>query len=282
MAYRDLLLTALTYPDATPERALRSGVALAKRLGGALTLLTVKVQIPRLHNPLANAVMHLDEMAQAESARSAATAALEEVCARVAADIAGEPIRTESLVVDLFKEAEIVAGLARTRDLALCAIGPAVQADRQLAEALLFDSGRPVLIYPEALEIAPADSFGTVAVAWDGGPRAARAVADAMPLLQRARDVRVFTALGDKPQTIKGTAHDLLRHLETHGVTDAVDERIAHDKSIGCRLTEYTAEAGLDLLVMGGYGHPRLREFVLGGATDAMLDGPPCPVLMSH
>jgi len=282
MAYRDLLLTALTYPDATPDRAVRSGVALAKRLGGALTLLTVQVDIPDLHNPLANALLHLDRLTELEEARSAATAQLEAVCARIAADDADAPIRTETIVARLYEESDAIAQAARTRDITLVPIGPAVLADRALAETVLFGSGRPVLIYPEGQEIVPADAFGTVAVAWDGGARAARAVADALPVLRRAREVRIFVALGEKPQAVKGAAHDLVRHLATHDITATVDERLAHDASIGSRLADYAAAAGLDLLVMGGFGHARVREFVLGGATDAMLDAPPCPVLLSH
>ena len=104
MAYRDLLLTALTYPDATPDRAIRSGIALARRLGGDITLLTVRVDIPAINNALANAVAHLDQIAELEEGRSAATAQLEAVCARVAADQAGTAIRTESVVARLFEE----------------------------------------------------------------------------------------------------------------------------------------------------------------------------------
>jgi len=282
MAYRDLLLTALTYPDATPDRAIRTGVALAKRLGGALTLLTVKVDIPTLNNRLANALVHLDEMGELEEARSAATADLEAVSARIAADACGAPIRTECVTARLFEEADALARAARTHDLTLVAIGPAVEADRQLAEALLFGSGRPVLVYPEVSEIVAAERFEQIAIAWDGSARAARAVADALPVLRCAREVRIFTALGEKPQAVKGCAHNLVRHLDAHGIAADVDERLAHEESIGHRLADYVAATRPDLLVMGGFGHARLREFVLGGATDAVLGSPPCPVLLSH
>ena len=282
MAYRDLLLTALTYPDATPDRAIRSGVALARRLGGEITLLTVRVDIPAINNALANAVAHLDQIAELEEGRSAATAQLEAVCARVAADQAGAAIRTESVVARLFEEAGVICRAARTRDLTLVSIGPAVQADRDLAEAILFGSGRPVIVYPEDREIAPAAGFDTVAIAWDGSARAARAVADALPLLHRAKSVRIFTALGEKPQAVKGAADDLVRHLAVHGITAAVDERLAYEESIGHRLADYVTVSRPDLLVMGAFGHPRLREFVLGGATQSVLEAPPCPVLMSH
>lgn len=282
MTCRDLLLAALTYPDATPDRALRSGVALAKRLGGALTLLSVQVDIPDLNHPLANAVMQLDRLTRVEEARSAAAAQREAIFARLAADDAGTPIRTEAITAHLYEEADAIARAARTRDVTLVSIGPAVLADRSLAETVLFGSGRPVMIYPEGHEIVPDDRFGKVAIAWDGGARAARAVADALPILRRAREVRIFVALGEKPQAVKGAAHDLIRHLAAHDVAATVDERLAHDVSIGARLSNYAADAELDLLVMGGFGHARIREFILGGATDAMLGAPPCPVLISH
>jgi nucleotide-binding universal stress UspA family protein len=281
MAYRDLLLTALTYPDATPDRAIRSGVALSKRLGGGLTLLTVRVDIPAIKNALANALVHLDQIAEQEEARSAATARLEAACARIAAEASGSTIFTQSVVAHLFEEGEAISRASRTRDMTLVSIGPTVQAGRDLAEAVLFGAGRPVLVYPEDQEITAADGVGTVAIAWDGSARAARAVADAMPLLHRTRSVRIFIAIGEKSQAVKGAARDLVRHLGTHGITAAVDERLS-PKAIGGRIDEYVADVRPDLMVMGGFGHARLREFVLGGATRAMLEAPPCPVLMSH
>jgi nucleotide-binding universal stress UspA family protein len=283
MAYRDVLLTALTYPDPTPDRAIRGGVALAGRLGGDVTLLTVQVDIPAVRNALANAVVHLDQMAEMEEARSAATAQLEAACAHLAAEDAGARICTRSITARLFEEADALCAAARTRDITLVSVGPSVQADRKLAEALLFGSGRPVLVYPEDREITPAKRFEKVVIAWDGSSRAARAVADALPMLRRAEAVRIFTALGDKPQAVHGAAADLVRHLATHGISADVDERLAlRDETIGQRFGDYVAAVRPDLLVMGGFGHTRFREFVLGGATRAMLEAPPCPALMAH
>lgn len=282
MAYRDLLLTALTYPDATPDRAIRSGVALARRLGGKLTFLTVRIDLPQLHNRLANALMDLDQLSDIEQARSAATADLEAVCARIAAEIFKAPIEVATVTARLYEETDVVVRAARTRDLILAPIGPAVLADRSLAETILFDAGRPLLVYPEAAQITAGDGFARVSVAWDGGRAAARAVADALPILAAAGEVRIFTALGDKPQADSGSAADLVRHLREHGIQAKVDERLDSDRRIGARLKAYVDEVKPDLLVMGAYGHARLREFILGGATEAILEDPPCPVLMSH
>lgn len=280
--YPDLLLPTLTYPDVTPDGAIRSGVALARRLGGGLTLLTLAADIPTLRNPLANALIRMDEMAAIEEARSAASAKLEALCGRIAAEDCGVDLRVETLTARVFEEADAVAATARTHDLCLIPLGPSVLADRSLAEAVLFGSGRPLLVYPDAAEIAPGDGPGRAAIAWDGSARAARAVADAMPLLLRAREVRVFIAVGEKPAAQPGSARDLLRHLEAHGVRAGLDEVLAGSRRIGDLLTAHVHDAAADLLVMGGFGHARLREFVLGGATEAMLQEPPCPVLMSH
>jgi nucleotide-binding universal stress UspA family protein len=82
---------------------------------------------------------------------------------------------------------------------------------------------------------------------------------------------------------VHGAAADLVRHLATHGISADVDERLAlRDETIGQRFGDYVAAVRPDLLVMGGFGHTRFREFVLGGATRAMLEAPPCPVLMAH
>lgn len=282
MSFRDLLLTALTYPDATPDRAIRSGAALARRLGGRLTMLSVRVDLPQLHNPLANALLDLDRLSALEEARSLAAARTAETFARIAADEFGIAAETETACARLYEEAETIARAARTRDLTLISIGPAVLADRALAETTLFGSGRPIVVYPEAVEVEPGDRFGRVAIAWDGSRAAARAVADSLPVLRTAREVRIFTALGDKPEAVKDAAAPLVRHLRDHDIAAKIDERVDHDRSIGGRVAEYVGEVQPDLLVMGGYGHARLREFILGGATQSVLETPPCPVLLSH
>jgi nucleotide-binding universal stress UspA family protein len=282
MAFRDILLAALTYPDATPDRALRSGVALAKRLGGDLTVAAVRVDIPELHNVLANALAGVDQMVLSEEARSAATARHELLTVAMAAEAAGVTFTPKPLVARLYEDAEAVCRVARTRDLCLLPVGPAVVEDRGLAEAVLFGSGRPIIIYPEEVEVTPGEGFDTVAIAWDRSARAARAVADALPILKAARSVRILVVTDEKPQAASGIATDLARHLKAHGVAASIDEAAADGRRIGPILTDYVLTRQSDLLVMGGFQHTRVRQFVLGGATDSMLDAPPCPVLLSH
>lgn len=282
MSFKDLLFATFTYPDATPERALRSGVALAARLGGKLTLIAVRVDLPELRNRLANAFIDLDGMSEDQEARSAAAADRAADCVSVAAEEAGIEAICLSRTAKLYEEEECFSTAARTRDLCLVAVGPVVSNDRSVAEAVLFESGRPIIVFPEQVEVTAAPHFGTVAIAWDGSARAARAVADAMPVLAKAAQVRVLVVTEEKSTTVSGAADDLIRHLAAHGVSGVVDETPIGDRDIGRALTDYVAARDVGLLVMGGFGHARAREFFLGGATHRMLETPPCPILMSH
>lgn len=280
--FPDLLLPSLTYPDATPERAIRSGVALARRLEGKLTVMTMTVDIPDVGNAVANALFQFDRLAAQEEGRSVRRAEGEGRTAVVAAEQAGVELTLGNLTTTLHFESEILVEACRTRDLCLMSIGPAVLADRSLAEAAIFGSGRPVLIFPEETEIVPGDHFTSVLIAWDGSANAARAVADAMPILKRADRVNILVAVGEKREAKAGLGEALAKHLLAHGVEASVHEACGVGQPIGELLREKVRAADADLLIMGAYAHSRLREFILGGATDAVLEAPPCSVLMSH
>jgi nucleotide-binding universal stress UspA family protein len=282
MPFKDLLFATFTYPDATPERALRSGVALAARLGGKLTLMAARVDLPELHNRLANAFIDLDGMAADQEARSTATTDRAASCVAVAAEEAGVEAACLPRKAKLYEEEQCIRTAARTRDLCLIAIGPTVSNDRSVAEVTLFESGRPVMVFPEGVEVLAAPHFGTVAVAWDGSAKAARAVADALPALARAAEVRILVVTDEKSAAKTGVAADLVRHLEGHGIRTVVDETPIGERDIVKALRDYVEARDVGLLVMGGFGHARAREFILGGATRGVLEAPPCPVLMSH
>ena len=109
-----------------------------------------------------------------------------------------------------------------------------------------------------------------------------RAVSDAMPLLEKAKMVRIVTVLNEKRLDSKHSAEELAKNLSRHGVEIVLDRVDAKGRPIGGVLEAYVASHALDLLVMGAYGHSRLRELVLGGATDSLLSKPPLPILFSH
>lgn len=282
MAFKDLLLVTLTYPDPPPDRAMRSAVALARRLGGDLTVAPVRSHFPRMHNPIANALIGLDRMAEDAEHLSASRARHEALMTEIAAQFADVKLTHVDVDTMFGEERGPLSRMARTRDATIMSIGRNVLPDEGLAEDILFGSGRPVIVYPDALEISAAGGFERAAIAWDGSAPAARAVADALPVLKRANEVRVVVAMNEKPGAKAGPADDLIRHLKAHGVAAVLDEQPAAGVSIGHVLNAYANNHNLDLLVMGGFGHSRVREFILGGATASMLFEPPCPVLMSH
>jgi nucleotide-binding universal stress UspA family protein len=149
-------------------------------------------------------------------------------------------------------------------------------AARSTLETVLLETGRPILI--PAGSAMPA-AFDRIAIAWKPTPQAARAAALAMPFLARAKEIIVVTVAEAAEQS--EDADRLVRNLAWHGMA-AKAERLAPG-SEGAAATLLAGIAGrADLLVMGGYGHSRLSEWVFGGFTQHVLGDAPFPVLMAH
>ena len=121
-------------------------------------------------------------------------------------------------------------------------------------------------------------------LAWDAGREAARAVSDAMPFLERAEQVTVMAVNPSSGEGDHGEepGADIALHLARHGVKAEVHQTESPDISVGDELLSRIADDGSDMLVMGAYGHTRLRELVLGGVTRSILEQMTVPVLMSH
>jgi nucleotide-binding universal stress UspA family protein len=124
--------------------------------------------------------------------------------------------------------------------------------------------------------------LGHVVVAWDGSRVAARAIADAQPLLAHASMVTVLTVTDEKRLPGKDIGERLAQGLRTRGLVAEAVSIQAGARSIGAALQQHSLTIGGDLLVMGGYGHSRVRDFVLGGATEDILANLQLPVLLSH
>ena len=150
-----------------------------------------------------------------------------------------------------------------------------------IVEAVLLGSGRPVLIVP----YIGADAIGRrVLIAWNAAREAARAVNDALPLITAAEQVTVLSINPERGIAGEGDlpAADIALHLARHGVRAEAAHTQAEDVSVGDTILSRAADFGADLIVMGGYGHSRAREFVLGGATRSLLRHMTVPVLLSH
>jgi nucleotide-binding universal stress UspA family protein len=150
--------------------------------------------------------------------------------------------------------------------------------DELIAEAALFESGRPVIIVPYIQKNGL--RLDRVMLCWDGSRTAARALADAMPLLEFAKSIEVVT-VGGGHNSDEGSLADVGKHLARHGLKAEI-KQITADVDIAGTILSHAADSSADFMVMGGYGHSRLREFILGGVTRGILGAMTVPVLMSH
>jgi nucleotide-binding universal stress UspA family protein len=148
-----------------------------------------------------------------------------------------------------------------------------------LLEALLFDAGVPLLIIP--YDWVKPVSFDKIMIAWDGSSTSARAVHAALPVLKCAKSIEIAMVSGSKKvDGVPGA--DAATYLARHGLNVTVEKVERQGNDVTATLVNRAGTIGADLCVMGGYGHNRFREFVLGGVTRNMLEQMTIPTLMSH
>lgn len=280
MSYKDLLLSLANYPDSTPPAAVDVAVDFAAAMGAKLSAIACEIKIAVPGSFIAPAFLNVPAMAETEAKKSREQAEAALAAFQKAADNKGV---FEETILGHCHAAELPGLLveyARLRDLTIVPAEANEFADQPDAEALIFESGRPVLVVPRQ----PRKSFAlnTATVAWDFSRPAARAVGDALPILTRAKHVHIITVSNEKRIDTRRSGPELAKHLARHGVEVVLETVDAAGKSIGDALEAATRAHDSDLLVMGAYGHSRLREFVLGGATRSMVNRPPLPVLLSH
>lgn len=199
-----------------------------------------------------------------------------------AARAANLSAETRLLSATMAGAADIFGRMGRRFDLSVVRQAEPENAllEEMIIEGALFESGRPVLVVPyvqkEGLKL------DRVVVCWDGSRTAARAVADALPLLERAKAIDVLTVSKERGKSDELPAADIGHHLARHRLNVDVHRIVAPDIDVASSILSYVADANADLIVMGGYGHSRLREFVLGGATRGILSSMTVPTLMSH
>ena len=276
MAFKDILVTLTSYPDPTPVAVLDDAVSIAAMLGAHLAAVTceVHVQVPGHFFAGSVAGIIAGETEKSRTSAKDLLAAFDTAAAK--AGVLHETFMEKCPTTDV---PDLLVDYARLRDLTIVPVPESY--DQWYAETVIFGSGRPTLILPETPRARPFE-LGTVAVAWDFSRAAARAVADALPLLERARKVRVVTVTNEKNLDTKHSAEELAKNLARHGIDVVLDKIDANGKAIGEVLETYALSHQVDVLVMGAYGHARWREFILGGATKSLLSRPPLPILFSH
>ncbi|MDB5558820.1 MAG: universal stress protein [Enterovirga sp.] len=282
MAFQDLLLQLSTYPEATKAAAVDQAVEIAEVLGARISALSFEIDMHVPNSVLGSLAIDIPGLVAAERAKSvnnsrALLRAFEDAATKRA--VAHDHVVETCTVAEI---PEIVTEHARMRDLTIIPVGSPSDFRQEVAEAVIFESGLPVLILPEVSDRTESVTLDAIGIAWDFSRPAARAVASAMPLLRRAKYVHVVTVRNEKVIETRRSGSELARHLGCHGIQVVLDEEDAAGRSIGETLEEYATTNGLDVLVMGAYGHSKLRDFVLGGATKGLLSNPRLPIFLSH
>jgi nucleotide-binding universal stress UspA family protein len=219
-----------------------------------------------------------------EASRAESRKAAEGAVARfnAAAKNTGVAIETRIIDTTMVGAAELFGRLARRFDLSVAAQSQPNKAVSEdlLIEAALFQSGRPLIVVPYIQKAGL--SLGRVLAAWDGGQTAARAIGDALPFLKRAKAVEIIIVATSRSRQDETSGTDMARHLARHDVKVEIKRIVADDVDVANMILSHAADSDVDFIVMGGYGHSRLREFILGGATRGILQQMTLPVLMSH
>ena len=278
MAFRTILTVAgIEHGD----RDIDIAATLCAESGAHLSVFVVALAAPP---PVgAYAAMISDAWVQE---RQADTARLEERLAaltaalssrEISADIAGD--YPETAWAD-----DTIGRRGRYADVTL--IGPDMLASETLKdkalEGALFSSGKPVLLLPEGA--APSLRPKRVMVAWDSRIEASRAVREALDVLKSAEEVRLVLVDPEEGEEGHGEepGADAAVYLVRHGVRVGVDRLPASGRPVAEVLRRHAADMAADMIVMGAYGHSRLRQRILGGVTRSMIEEPPLPILMAR
>ena len=215
--------------------------------------------------------------AEQERAQERADAAISVF--EVEAKLAEIAYNVRSLTAIRAEAGETIGVLARLYDMTIVLQPDSSKSsyDNNIPQAILFNSGGPMLMVPY-IHKGP---LGThhVGIAWDGSRLAARALRDAMPFLMGAKAVTVIAV---NEEAGEASSDQLVGHLARRGITARVQRLAVERGDVQAAILSIAAESNMGLLVMGGYGHSRLHERILGGVTRGMFESMTVPVLMSH
>lgn len=266
-----------TSRDDRPSAALSYALSLARASGAHITAeaAALKLAAPRsLVSDLAANLIASENKRLNDLAAAAATTV------RGAAELAGVVSTVEARQLTYDEMVKRLVARARVHDVTVLDGEPTtLSTERGLIEAVLFESGRPLIVVPPTV-----NAFrGTrILVAWDGSARAARAVGDAMPLLRNAEHVEVVSVLGEKDLSATVPGAELAPHLSAHGVKVIVTNLPAINGDVAATLRRKAADGRFDLIVMGAFVHSWLRQVTLGGVTQSLLTACEEPLFLSY
>jgi nucleotide-binding universal stress UspA family protein len=260
-----------------PTAAISYGLSLAKRARAQVTIYvpSVKLVLPHAFVSGTAAGIVTAENLYLEGLARAAVKRIEGEAhnAGIKASIKSPQLKRLKLVEGFTKE-------TRLHDLCILDCeSQALDVDRDLIEAALLDSGRPVIVVPSENREFRAQR---IVVAWDGSSKAARALFDALPILRIADTVEVVQVEGEKDLSGTIPGSDLTAHLLAHNVNIEAKTIVARDGDVAEALRQYADQSQTDMIVMGGFAHARIRQLILGGVTQALLRNCNVPLFLSH
>ena len=276
---KEVFVPLVTYPDPISEQAASNALAIAKHLEAEPFATVLTVEIAEVSSALGRILLNVPEMIREAEAKSRAHASKLVSFIKRRATQEGVTVSTSEASAPQAEFGNVAAEIARYYDLSIVPCDGQNEAARVIAEALVFSSGRPVILVPGTPQL---QSLDRVMIAWDGSAVAARAASDAQPLLHRASHVSIVTVVDEKPINNNDIGKQLAEKLNRRGLAAEAISITAEDCPIGETLQAHALETDAGLLVMGGYGHSRLRDFVLGGATEYVLSELRLPILISH
>jgi nucleotide-binding universal stress UspA family protein len=265
--------------DEARSAALSASAKLAEAAGAYLgvTVITPKAHVPFSllgSSYVAPMMADLNQRALTEGEKL-----IVEAKAQIAA--AGLSAHVE-MTHDLLEEAAARAvRQARATDLIIVDQPKAVlDVTGLILEEALFHSGRPILVAsPRA---TPKGAFQRAVIGWDGSPHAARAVSDMAHLFPGITQADIVVVSGEKPLDRMLPGADLAHHLARKGIETKLVEKTVVGESVGAVLDRHAVETGADLIVMGGFGHSRIKEFLFGGVTVELTQNAHVPLLMAY
>ncbi|WP_409187874.1 universal stress protein [Bradyrhizobium sp. RDM4] len=279
MPIKDVFLPLVGQPRRPALAAIEKCVAVAADLGARITALALEDDVfvrPKVVFPDDPDPAERDAMRGVGDMQHLLKAFID------AASRTGVRAQSRSGRVPADQIASTLAEHAHFSDLTLVPVKPHDSRTENLIETFLFESGRPLLLCPEQHVEVLRPEFENVMIAWDHSARAARAVGDALPILQAAATVRVITVADDNADPIAQSGNSLVDHLREHGVYASFETVNGSGSSIGKVLGSWAQSHAIDAIVMGAYQHSRLNEIVWGGVTKTVIGQPPCWVMISH
>jgi len=278
MSIRVAYMPLSAYPECIADQSILAAAKFAAGLGYQLEVRAFSVEIRRVYSPFGGLLLNTAGLVQAAEDKSEAECRRLKDLLEVSAEVRAV-LHYATRQVVFGGTLEAAAAEARNYDLAVLPWSAETTLASDMAEAVVFGSGRPTILVPPQVHPKRLDH---IAIAWDASRVAARALGDALALLPEGGRVSVLTIKDEKPMSDVDVAETLASSLEKRGFKVKSSSISIGDNGIAEALQKAALAEGSQILAMGGFGHSRMRDFVLGGATKGVFANLMLPTLLSH